>query len=411
MINDKINYSQYDLIEKTIIKFLSKKCASFEAIFKKCYGLYPLDLKQILHKLENDGKIIRLSNSKYTLIEKKKNTNYIRSINHKKLILPKPHLYDFDWRFTESTISSISKNILADISETDVILLLGAPSILAELLLYEPTPNVILIDNNRSVIDFFKKNVTSSNVSVYRKNLLQDKWNSTRKIEKVFFDAPWYLEHYIAFLCQASLVTNIGSTLESTLYSLNTRPEAYSERNRIIEVSQLLGFSLESIEKNVINYKTPDFEKSSLKSAGINLIKDWRTADLVKMIKYKQVKNEKINQIMNSIVKNNEKNEWHDFYHKKHKIMIKGPFDDYNVRPKLIRIEKNDVLSSVSRKYDKRSVVDLWISDNRVYKIEGKSSFLHALLILSKKNIPLKLMKNTQQHIDEALSYLNDMLS
>jgi len=303
MISNTINDSQH-LIIKTIMKLLSKQTSTFEEILKNCNGLYPSDLKLILNKLENN-KIIQLKDDEYCLYKKIEIMRYLRKNDCLKITLPKPHLYDFDWRFSQSTISRVSKRILEGLYESDEILLLGAPSILVELLLYEPTPNVVLIDWNRTITDFIKKHVKSPNVTICRMNLLLEKWRSNRIMEKVFFDPPWYLEHYIAFLSQASMATQLGSTLEFALFSFNTKPNAHFERNKILEISHELGFSLQAIEKNAITYKTPDFEKSSLKRANINVLSDWRTADLVTMVKYKQINNEHITRITKLMYNNN----------------------------------------------------------------------------------------------------------
>ena len=400
--------SQYALIKKNIIRFLAKGPNSFKNILLNSDGLFPLDLIYVLYNMISDGEII-LKNKLYSLTREIKIIPISKSTDLE-LHLPPPHLHDCDWRFTKSTIEYVCVKILEDVFETDHILLLGAPTILVGLLQYDPIPNIHLIDSNISVIDFFKKTLNTPKISVHCLNLLINNWKFNEYIEKVFLDPPWYPEYYAAFLIQASLVTDIGSTVDLVLPAINTRHTANYERWKILDISRQLGFSIKSLKSGVVKYETPEFEKSSIKFHNIDGINDWRVADLITFKKYENVDTKIIDRIRKDNVKKYDREEWFEIIINNYKIKLKGPFNDYNVIPKLISIEKNDILPSVSRRYANRKNIDLWLSDNRVFKVEGRAAFLYALLSMANKKISNHLRDISQLNVDAALHYLKKIL-
>jgi len=400
--------NHYALIKKNVMRFLAKGPNSFKNILLNSDGLFPLDLIYVLDNMISDSEII-LKKKLYSL-SRDIGIITINKSTDLELHLPPPHLHDCDWRFTKSTIEYICEEILVDICETNHILLLGAPTILVGLLQYDPIPNIHLIDSNISIIDFFKKTFNTPKISVHCLNLLINNWKFNNQIEKVFLDPPWYPEYYAAFLIQASLVTDIGSTVNLVLPAINTRHTAYNERWKILDISRQLGFSIKSLKSGIIEYETPEFEKSSIKFHNIDGINDWRVADLITLKKFEYVDTKIINRIRKDNVKKFDGEEWFEIIINNYKIKIKGPFNDYHIIPKLISIEENNVLPSVSRRYVNRKNIDLWLSDNRVFKVEGHAAFLYALLSMADKKTPNHLKDISQINFDAALRYLREIL-
>ena len=81
-------------------------------------------------------------------------------------------------------------------------------------------------------------------------------------------------------------------------------------------------------------------------------------------------------------------NEWIEISIGKYKIKIRGCFNDFEDLPELVSIEENNILPTVSRRYNGRQFIDIWFWDNRVYKVKGKASMLAALYNLSGNPIP-----------------------
>lgn len=173
-----------------------------------------------------------------------------------------------------------------------------------------------------------------------------------------------------------------------------------------------LGLAIQSIENDRVEYETPEFELVSLRSAGIDTSVNWRRGDLVIFRKIRHLPKEAILKVASSVYSvGSEDLEWSEILLGKHKVKLRGPFDDYLTSPELIPIEKDDILPTVSRRYKGREAVDIWFWDNRVFGLKGKSSFWAALHTLAGRPIPTSLADVSEENHQRALTLLREKLA
>lgn len=94
-----------------------------------------------------------------------------------------------------------------------------------------------------------------------------------------FLDPPWYVENYVKWIDIAGEYCRNGGTIAFSLLGRLTRPSADADRKLILEYCRARGLSVK-IQKNVVLYDTPSFERHMLWRAGIPPV-PWKRADLV----------------------------------------------------------------------------------------------------------------------------------
>jgi hypothetical protein len=168
-----------------------------------------------------------------------------------------------------------------------------------------------------------------------------------------------------------------------SLLPISTRPGAVNDRWHIIRTAHDLGLELQGAEPGLLRYRTPMFEATSLQAAGLTISSDWRSGDLITLRKVRDAHPDEVTQIMQTAKSPEAPDEWFEVLLGRRKVKLRGPFDDMSEPPALISIEPSDVLPTVSRRYERRSLVDLWLWDNRVFGVRGKTAFRAALRALA----------------------------
>jgi len=360
-------------------------------IARECGGLYPLELQTVLNEFVKQGKINRSTEgyhlvlSSNTKIDAAK-SNSLPSFNQS-MELPEPHPHDFDWRFDAQTIRNLTEMLIAESFREGSILLFGAPSVFIELTKLHNVPHTTLIDWSPELINRLNQYRLPQSFSAINHNLSSPVlWKSEQQADVVLCDPPWYPEYYAAFLAQAAQATKVGALVAISLFPVNTRPNAVTERWEILAIAQRLGLHPQSIEAGKLGYETPLFESASLRSSGIEIDDNWRKGDLVLFRKVYHPKPEVISEVSAStLVEITEMEKWAEFLIDHYKVKLRGPFDDYSEVPELLSIEKDDILPTVSRRYKRRELIDLWLWDNRVFAVKGKAAFASALHTLTGK--------------------------
>ena len=407
-----------DFQQHLIVSVLDREAISLKEIVRKCGGLYPTELRSFLEKLVTTGKIGTTS-SGYKLADSARSIDLshldVDSADHNSntvptVILPQPHPHDYDWRFDKLTSSKLSELVVKETPKGGAALLLGAPSVFAILVRHPPiVPNLILLDWSNELVNYLKAYNLPSRFSVIQHNLLEGSaWETNQSVNTVVCDPPWYPEYYKAFLAQAAYSATLGASIILSLMPINTRPQAATDRWQIFETAQRLGLHLSSIELNAIQYDTPAFEEASLHCSEINLERGWRRSDLAIFRKVAPTDKALAHTLLSEVVGSNpETREWVELLLGRNKIKLRGPFDDYEVTPDLISIEEKDTLPTVSRRYEGRKAVDLWLWDNRVFQVKGKAAFLTALSRLTGKlaTVDSRILPRPQA-VNQALSLL-----
>lgn len=99
------------------------------------------------------------------------------------------------------------------------------------------------------------------------------------RFDYVFFDPPWYPEHYATWLRRACRLAPRG-TLIFPLFPRLTRPSAAAERNEIMRPLHNAGGSIWTISE-FAEYVVPSFERAELRAAGLEGVHLWKAADVI----------------------------------------------------------------------------------------------------------------------------------
>lgn len=371
-----ITYTFEKKIDLLIFQSIKEGKYLFQDLLSSVPGAYPTEILDSVKRLTNSQEIPPKILKNLLMFLSSSPTYDIESD-----VLPS-HPLDFTWHFSKSTRMFLLDYMYEMTRQHDSISFLGTPSLLCE-------PHPVFLDRTPYLIDKQVSNFKTRgifNLRAYRCDLLRD-IVPTLKTNLVIADPPWYSEYYNSFLWAASKMCSIGGKMFLVLPAENIRPEMPSELKQIIRYSKSLGFSLSSVEKNVISYNTPEFERNSLISKGIsNFPKDWRKADLGIFIK-KENRN-----ISRKILESNDS--WKSVTINGIEIRIKiNKINDY-VSPSLISIVQKDVLGSVSRRDPIRNNVNVWFEDNRVFFSQGPNILYVILQAMEGKKYEIGFVSN-----------------
>lgn len=295
--------------------------------------------------------------------------------------LPPPHPLDYDWRFDEGTANRLANDLIANSGSSLPVVLLGAPSVFVTISQTVSTPPCILLDRCAKRILALNPHLPTQLELVSHDLLSPDLWKSNRKGNVALADPPWYVEHYVGYLANASLSVVLNGQVFLSLFPLTTRPDAPSERDSIITMASSMGLALERLSPGALLYLTPDFERASLQAAGQYDLLSWRRGDLAVFRKVAAVDEFVLSQMVREAVKiAPDDGDWHEFVLPNLDIVkIRGPLTDACESPSIFSLLPDDTLPTVSRRFPVRQKADLWLSDNRIFGLRGRAHFAQAL--------------------------------
>jgi hypothetical protein len=392
-----------------VLKAITQGNHTLPAITCSCSGIYPGELQELLNQLIELKQICLIAGHFYLISEESRRAPTILPFQHiYDVNLPEPHPHDFDWRFDSKTVLRIAEIALRENVPHGSILTLGTPSVFLELLYSYNAPHAILMDWSPALIAYLQRYQFSEAFDLVLHNVFSEQlWNSKRPMDVVVIDPPWYIEHYTAFLTQATHVSRVGARMIVSMLPTNTKPEALAERWIILETTQKLGWHLRSLDCGGIHYQTPPFEHASLDSMDHSMPTNWREGDLAIFEKFFHPDDEAIRAVIAAVSsQRKEQDEWGETFIGRYKIKLRGPFQDYQTKPELLSIEPGDILPTVSRRYKGREFIDLWLWNNQVFAVKGKVAFLAALYVLSNQSLPDHLHAVSTEHLDLALAAL-----
>jgi hypothetical protein len=371
-------------LKQVVLDAVAEHPATFGEILDASGGAYPLDVHECVSALVEEGVLTTVGN-RYAARLPTRSTIPTERSEICDAELPPPHPLDYDWRFAETSRDLLLATVLQTLP-TRHVLLLGVPSLLQPLARAQPSiTSAVLLDSNSSLKRAFGGCLPPGFEFVQCNLLTTAFWRPEEPVSTVVVDPPWYPAHYAAFLAQAAIASRPGATILLSLLPLNVRPEAPEERAAILELAFSLGLQLLELRRNALKYVSPPFEIASLNSQGLTVREDWRLGDLAVFKVAGAPKRDQLEVIRaNAVARDPEVSidlGWQEFEIEGRKFKIRGPFDDGF--PRLISLEKGDVLPTVSRRYPGRRRVDLWLWDNRVFAVEGKQAMVSALNRLS----------------------------
>jgi hypothetical protein len=250
---------------------------TFQDLVRAAEGAYPSDVLFTLHSLEKDGQISRLTFDRWSKGDAVSNDNAqapsapISSSLGQIDGLPEPHPVDFDWRFTDATLSDLEGYIHA--SSAARVAVLGAPTLFQRL--SRSGVSVHLFDKNPQIVEHFR---AVGNSSVSHCDLFKFSGFPSR-FQWAIADPPWYLEHYCAFIAASSKILEVEGKLLLSVLPRLTRPSAPRDRLNIVEMAAKVGFDLIEVRPGALHYESPPFEVEALNAEKLAL-DDWRSGDI-----------------------------------------------------------------------------------------------------------------------------------
>lgn len=270
--------------------------------------------------------------------------------------LPPPHPLDYEWRYSDASIGYLL-NICHNRSGADgTSVLLGAPSLLRAGIERKYPGILLLIDgNSRSITSLIPH---CGPHRAYHCDLFHDVLPEVSG-NVVVADPPWYPEHMRAFTWAASRMCEVGGLFLLSLPPIGTRPGIAEERTALYGWMDNCGFSLMEVRPGVLSYMSPQFEINSLAASGLAVPEDWRCGDLALF--------ELRERTVALRPEPPQDDAWLETVIQGVGIRVRQVKGNVPGNPRLVPIVEGDVLPSVSRRDERRKLVDVWTSGNRVF--------------------------------------------
>jgi 16S rRNA G966 N2-methylase RsmD len=322
---------------------------SFARLVASLPGVYPSVVAASLARLA------MLRSTKLLLNQSTESTSVAFQSDSGSFGLPTPHPLDFDWRFSRTTVRSLLDECLTNTEEHDAIAFLGAPSLFAASR-DNSSRSFVLVDKNSLYATWSSRNHTVVNCDLMR--------TVPRGLQArlVVADPPWYPEHQLRFLYQASRMCLKHGKILVTVPKAGTRPNIESEWNSVLQFATSNGLRLEGQGSIDIVYNTPPFERNALRAEGIlSELPSWRHADLAVLSKQHDMSVEP--------PPSTTFDEWPDS--SSIRIRLYWPEVREFRDPSLLSVVPGDILGSVSRRSSARMLADVWTSNNRIFGCKG----------------------------------------
>lgn len=269
--------------------------------------------------------------------------------------LPSPHPLDADWRFTPATARAIADEARKGSRKPSIIVLLGVPTVFRELV-GDRAGGVVLLERSGSTITGLEP--MSPPGSVTRCDVARDKLPEL-SADMVVADPPWYPEDMKPFIWAAASLAREHATVLFSIPPKLVRPGIARERQGVFEFASRCGLEVVSVQRGVLRYTTPAFERNALRAAGFKgEYPDWRVGDLVVFRAHRGQLPRRPNQPVGE--------RWRFEQISGTTIAFRDEWPQ-RADPRLVRIVPGDVLSSVSRRDPVRARVRVWTTGNRVF--------------------------------------------
>jgi hypothetical protein len=359
MKDDQDEESFASTIDQWVLDLTERGITDFGVLLRSLPGVYPT---QVLESISRIADIKKIPGSILQTINLTPASDATELEPADESIVAHP--LDYEWRFASSSVASLFDQALTLTKNGDTILLLGTPSLSKyaakqsidrKIVLIEKTPQSSSIQQAPALV-------------TVRKDLLKD--NLPRiQANVVVADPPWYVEYLRAFLWYSARCCKVGGYVLMSFPPVGTRPKVHHERKEILSFAGNLGLELVTLSANVIRYRTPFFELNSLRALGIqNVPYNWRSADLVLFRHARTVTVPR--------PKSLRQDEWLEEEIEGVRIRVRSHSLSGFSDPRLISVVPHDILTSVSRRDNRRSLADVWTSGNRIFGCTGTNVLL-----------------------------------
>lgn len=383
-------YSYKKRLSQEILQEFKAGYNTIERLLPRLKGAYPTVVLDLLKEMNVKGVLSVKLDSKDTVRELPELQHNPLSDHEWRLFtrlldeFPEPHPVYFEWYYNTQTLHDLC-------SRTDLqnkaIALLGCPRVFFFFQMRGIGKRRVLFDINDRGLKAIKS-VFPSSLLVHYDAFERLPKSMLRKFDIVFFDPPWYLDHFRIWLARACSLLGSGK-LFMPLWGSLVREGASEERELIKNKLSSLGFPKISLYDSALGYETPLFEKISLANSGVRLSTDWRRADLL-------VASGELNHLRNSRFKRpRDIFEWSSYQFGKQVLMTRQSPGLRRMPVALTSIyhDSSFICKSVSRRDPLRNRIGLWTSRNKVFQTCRVSIINKALSLLEKGYSPNKILK------------------
>ena len=300
--------------------------------------------------------------------------------------LPPAHPLDFEWRFSQSGGSCLLEHAASLVAGPSSLCLLGTPSLSLLLDRHRSAwAEVEVVDQDTSAI---RELVPATERLRYSSIDIESTELPIAPSDVLIMDPPWYDTEMRAFLRCASRSLKLGGYALIVVPPLGTRPGVHDQRAQWIEFGRRVGFRLASQHDGCVEYSMPLFERNAFLASGIRCVpRNWRRGDLVVM---RLERPEVLEREPPTVVKTPWKRRVVDGVKIRTFPGCSLPgFGD----PRLVSIVGGDVLSTVSRRDNRRDRVQVWTSGNRVFSCVAPHSCDQILRALEGGQEPLEFVQ------------------
>jgi len=329
----------------------------FDELLRALPGVFPVDAAEAVRRLRSGGRLREPEASRLLQGASPSVASAVRPSP-----LPIPHPLDYDWRFTPSSSIELLDRTLSVAMSADDVICLGTPSVFLEAVSRGAGRRAVLVDSNPAITNYFLS--LGSWLRVWNADLLADVLPAVRS-SAVVADPPWYLPEMAGFLWCASRLCTPGGHVFMCLPPRGTRPSAASEVSRVLALASGLGLELASLEKGMVEYDSPPFERNALRAAGVGLsCYDWRRGDLCVLRRLSGA-----TQIRRRVVLAGDR--WAEETLFGTRIRLRGGQGREFADPTLTPVVAGHVLPSVSRSHPLRDAANVWTAGNRIFGCNG----------------------------------------
>ena len=375
---------------------------TFEFISKYSSGLDPIQIAEILSELKSEGRlekkdsmwVIPDSKKPLTLAFQDKDPHtYLKKYMGHFDFLKVPHPLDFEWRNSKHSLNYLTNQMIRLTAPNDSVLILGMPTLFANIYERDVTQSVTLVERNKPIIHGLKKFVNHK-AKIHDADIFKIAPEKLGIYHFVVMDPPWYSEHFYQFVWLAARCLEVGGILAISIPPINTRPDIDIERLSWFQFCQQQGLCLENLFANHLEYTMPFFEFNAFRAGGIkNILPFWRKGDFAIFKKIKEQHSERKQY-------EEKASGWIEKEIDTIRIRIKPGEKDKGEAFSYVSLVKGDILPTVSSRDPRRNEANVWTSGNRIFKVSNPTLFLNCIEQLNGHNPLDDNVKSVKQFLD-----------
>ncbi len=275
----------YNLARKRVLMAIKDNPCTFEELCRKCRGLYPTMINEILEDLKIEKyhiPVYALNRTIGSINQCGEHNKYCDMVTD--TVQNNPVLSS--WYYSWDTCYKLGN---LSLWKNKHILFLGSPRLfeyfaskgLGERLVLVDLDSVVIdalsqrytTDTSEKVFSFFRGDINDFSISKFLEE-------HPLSFDSVFLDPPWYLECYTPWLNTALKLIKPGGYVIFSLFPSLLRPTAISERTEILTKCREIAKTV-LLCSDLSEYDTPSFERKELEHVGLALRHNWKISDVV----------------------------------------------------------------------------------------------------------------------------------